>query len=268
MVRNSLDHGVETPQARAASGKPHCATIKLIARQEGDQVVIEVADDGRGIDPEVIKHKAYERGLLDEARLASISDDEAVMLVFAAGFSTAETVSDVSGRGVGMDVVRNAVEKAGGRISMTSVKGKGTTVRLNLPLSLAVSRVMTVALNDRLFGVPMDLIHGTVKVARADIVRIKSAEAFVLRDRVVPLIHLARLLDLMDETPEADTVAVLIVRIDGQTIGLGVSGFGEGMEVILKPLSGLLADTAGFAGTALLGDGRVLLVLDLKELIR
>jgi two-component system chemotaxis sensor kinase CheA len=269
MVRNSLDHGIEKPSERAACGKPTTATVKLVARHERDQVVIEVIDDGRGIDPEVIKRKAYERGLLDEARLASIDDDEAKMLVFAAGFSTAETVSDVSGRGVGMDVVRNAVEKSGGRIAMTSAKGVGTTVRLNLPLSMAVSRVMTVALDDRLFGIPMDLIHGTVRVAQRDIVRIKGCEAFVLRDRVVPLVHLAQLLELPRAAPDAEAeIAVLVVRVGGQTIGLGISAFGEGMEVILKPLEGMLAKIAGYAGTALLGDGRVLLVLDLKELIQ
>ena len=268
MVRNSLDHGVETPAERAACGKPGVATVKLRARHEGDQVVLEVDDDGRGIDPVVIKRKAYERGLLDEARLAAITDQEATMLVFAAGFSTADVISDVSGRGVGMDVVRNAVDKAGGRISMTSTKGVGTTVRLDLPLSMAVSRVMTVALDDRLFGIPMDLIHGTVKVPRQDIVRIKGKEAFVLRDRVVPLLRLADLLEVDTAESPAEEIAVLVVRIDGQTIGIGISAFGEGMEVILKPLEGMLAKIVGYAGTALLGDGKVLLVLDLKELIQ
>jgi two-component system chemotaxis sensor kinase CheA len=267
MVRNSLDHGVEAPEARAARGKPPVATVKLLARRDGDQVVIEVVDDGRGIDPDIIKRKAYERGLLDEARLAGISDDEATMLVFAAGFSTAETISDVSGRGVGMDVVRNAVEKSGGRIAMSSVKGSGTTVRIDLPLSMAVSRVMTVALGKNWFGVPMDLIQGIVKIPRGDIVRIKGCEALVLRDRVVPLLRLARLLDLAEEATAPDDIAILVVRVNGQTLGLGVSAFGEGMEVILKPLEGMLAKIVGYAGTALLGDGRVLLVLDLKELI-
>lgn len=268
MVRNSLDHGVETPADRVASGKPAAATVKLLARHDGDQVVIEIIDDGRGIDPEVIKRKAYEKGLLDEARLASITDDEATMLVFAAGFSTAVTVSDVSGRGVGMDVVRNVVEKAGGRIAMTSTKGKGTTVRLDLPLSMAVSRVMTVSLGDRLFGIPMDLIHGTVKVPSGEVVSIKGHDAFLLRDRVVPLVRLAQLLGLPDEPAAAEEIAVLVVRLGGQTIGLGISAFGDGMEVILKPLEGMLAKIPGYSGTALLGDGRVLLVLDLKELIQ
>jgi len=267
MVRNSLDHGVETPEDRVACGKPATATVKLLARHDSDQVVIEIIDDGRGIDPELMKRKAYERGLLDEDRLASIGDDEARMLVFAAGFSTAEAISDVSGRGVGMDVVRNVVEKAGGRIALSSEKGVGTTVRLNLPLSMAVSRVMTVTLHDRLFGIPMDLIHETVRVPRADILRIKASEAFVLRQGVVPLLRLARLLQVPEDSDAIEEVAVLVVRVRGQTIGLGISAFGEGMEVILKPLEGMLAKIDGYAGTALLGDGRVLLVLDLKELI-
>jgi two-component system chemotaxis sensor kinase CheA len=267
MVRNSLDHGIEPPDKRVAVGKPAAAAIRLSACHEGDQVVIQISDDGRGIDPEVIKRKAYERGLLDEARLDTITDDEATMLVFAAGFSTAETISDVSGRGVGMDAVRSAVEKAGGRIALSSTKGAGTNVRLNLPLSMAVSRVMTVALDERLFGVPMDLIHETVKIPRRDVVRIKHNEAFVLRDRVIPLLHLAHLLDLPDRSVDSEEVAILVVRVAGQTIGLGITAFGEGMEVILKPLEGMLAKIAGYSGTALLGDGRVLLVLDLKELI-
>jgi two-component system chemotaxis sensor kinase CheA len=267
MVRNSLDHGVERPDARRAAGKPEAATIRLAAQQDADQVVIEVTDDGRGIDPAVIKQKAYERGLLDEARLASISDEDATMLVFAAGFSTAEQISDLSGRGVGMDVVRDAVEKAGGRIAMNSRKGAGTTVRLYLPLSMAVSRVMTVTLDDRLFGIPMELIRETVKVPRHEIVRIKTSEAFVLRDQVIPLVHLAHLLQVPDQAAAAEEIAVLVVRVGGQQIGLGISAFGEGMEVILKPLEGLLARIVGYAGTALLGDGRVLLVLDLKELL-
>jgi two-component system chemotaxis sensor kinase CheA len=273
MVRNSLDHGVELPEERTARGKSATATVTLRAQHDSDQVVIEIVDDGRGIDPDLVKRRAYERGMISEERLATIDDDDARMLVFGAGFSTAETVSDLSGRGVGMDVVRNAVEKAGGRIALTSAKGAGTTVSLHLPLSMAVSRVMTVSLGSRIFGIPMDLIHETVRIPRRRVVRIKSHETFVLRDRVVPLLRLARLLDLPEaDAPDEDAsghdeVAVLVVRVSGQTIGLAVSAFGEGMEVILKPLDGMLAKIGGYVGTALLGDGRVLLVLDLKELI-
>jgi two-component system chemotaxis sensor kinase CheA len=268
MVRNSLDHGIETPEERTACGKSVTGTVKLLARHDSDQVVIEIADDGRGIDPDLVKRRAYERGLLGEDRLATINDDEAKMLVFAAGFSTAREISDLSGRGVGMDVVRTAVEQAGGRIALTSAKGSGTTVRLNLPLSMAVSRIMTITLDDRLFGIPMDLILETVKLRKRDVLRIKTSEAFVLREHVVPLLRLAHLLHLPDTIAAEADICVLVVRVGGQTIGLAISAFGEGMEVILKPLEGMLAKIVGYAGTALLGDGRVLLVLDLKELIR
>jgi two-component system chemotaxis sensor kinase CheA len=267
MVRNSLDHGIEPPAEREARGKPRTATLTLAARQDGDQAVVEIIDDGRGIDPEAIKRKAYARGLIDEARLHAMTDQEAAMLIFAAGFSTAERVSDVSGRGVGMDVVRAAVEKAGGAIALSSALHRGTTLRLSLPLSMAVTRVMTVRLGDRLFGIPMDAVLETVKLPRRAITRIKSAEAFVLRESIVPLRHLNRLLELPEAEDQPDEVAVLVVRVAGQLAGLGISAFGEVMEVILKPLDGALSHITGYCGTCLLGDGKVLLVLDLKGLM-
>jgi two-component system chemotaxis sensor kinase CheA len=267
MVRNSLDHGIEPPAEREACGKPRTATLTLAARQDGDQAVVEIIDDGRGIDPEAIKRKAYARGLIDETRLNSITDQDAAMLIFAVGFSTAEQVSDVSGRGVGMDVVRAAVEKAGGAISLSSAVHCGTTLRLSLPLSMAVTRVMTVRLGERLFGIPMDAVLETVKLPREKITRIKSAEAFVLREAIVPLRHLTRLLELPENEDQAGEVAVLVVRVAGQLVGLGISAFGEVMEVILKPLDGALSRITGYCGTCLLGDGKVLLVLDLKGLI-
>jgi two-component system chemotaxis sensor kinase CheA len=189
------------------------------------------------------------------------------MLVFAAGFSTAATVSDVSGRGVGMDVVREAVEKAGGKITLASALGQGTTLRLTLPLSMAVTRVMTVVQDRWLFGIPMDIVLETVKLARSDVTRIKSAEAFLLRDRIVPLRHLATLLELPQSSAPPEEIPVLVVRAAGKVFGLGVSAFGEVMEVILKPMDGTLSRLTGYSGTCLLGDGKVMLVLDLKALI-
>ena len=267
MVRNSIDHGIELPAERRACGKPEVATLQLLARQDGDHVVIEILDDGRGINPVVIKQKAYERGLIDEHRLAVIDDHDAQMLVFAAGFSTAATISDVSGRGVGMDVVREAVETAGGTIALASTLGQGTTLSLTLPLSMAVTRVMTVVQDGRLFGIPMDLVLETVKLPRADITRIKTAEAFLLRDRIVPLRHLATLLDLAPVTAPPDELSVLVARAAGQIFGLEVSAFGEVMEVILRPMDGILSRIAGYSGNCLLGDGKVMLVLDLKALM-
>jgi two-component system chemotaxis sensor kinase CheA len=206
-------------------------------------------------------------GLIDEAKLNAMTDEDAANLIFAAGFSTAESISDVSGRGVGMDVVRAAVEQAGGDITLSSVKHRGTTLRLSLPLSMAVTQVMTVRLGDRLFGIPMDLVLETVKLPRDDITRIKTTEAFLLRDQIVPLRHLHRLLELEAPDPSPPVIAVLVVRVAGQLVGLGISAFGEVMEVILKPMDGLLSRITGYSGTCLLGDGKVLLVLDLKGLI-
>lgn len=266
MVRNALDHGIEPPAERLAAGKPASGTIRLEARQDNDRVVIEVADDGRGIDPARVRAKALEKGLIDDARAAAMADEDVLMLVFAAGFSTAAQVSDLSGRGVGMDVVRTAVEKAGGHVGIASRVGAGTTVTLTLPLSMAITRVMTLECDGRLFGVPMDAVVETVRIAADDIHRIRDQEAFVLRNAIMPLVRLRRLLTLPEGGDEAEP-AVLVVRSGGERMGLVVDDFREGMEVIVKPLEGVLANLPGYQGTALLGDGSVLLVLDLRELL-
>jgi two-component system chemotaxis sensor kinase CheA len=269
IVRNAIDHGVELPEDRDDIGKPTRGTVLLRAFQESDQVVIEVVDDGRGIDPEIIKRSALSKGIIDEERAARLTDQEAVNLVFTPGFSTVEQVSDLSGRGVGMDVVVNGVQKAGGSVAVTSVKDRGTTVRLSLPLSMAVTRVMVVeACGGMLFGIPMDEIAATVRVHRNDIRHLKQSDVFVLRDAVVPLVRLDGLLKMdrpvgFGDGNEED--AVLVVRSAGSLVGLVVDQFHEGMDIILKPFSGILASIQGYSGSALLGDGRVLLVLDLKE---
>ncbi|SEH25590.1 chemotaxis protein CheA [Magnetospirillum fulvum] len=271
IIRNALDHGIETPDEREAQGKPVEARVLLKAFQEGDQVVIEVSDDGRGIDPVKIRAAAVAKGVIDAERAAGLTDQDAVNLVFLPGFSTAGQVSDLSGRGVGMDVVVSTVEKANGSVSLSSVKGEGTTVRLSLPLSMAVTRVMMVeAGGGMLFGIPMDHIAETVRIPRDSIRHIKQSEAFVLRDTIVPLLRLDTLLGLernvwFGDPTEED--AVLVVRIGNTLTGLVVDHFREGMDIILKPFDGILAGLPNYSGTALLGDGRVLLVLNLKELL-
>jgi len=266
MVRNSLDHGIESPEERRQAGKPEHGTIRLLALQGNDNVIIRIVDDGRGIDAAVVRRKAVDKGLLDQERAAALTDEEAIQLVFAPGFSTAAAVSELSGRGVGMDVVRNAVEKAGGRVCLSSRAGHGTQVELTLPLSMSVTRIMTIAFGDRLFGVPMALVVETVRVPRTAVHRVRNREMFVLRDSVVPVVRLARLLDLPDET-DVEEAAMLVVRLNGQRVGIVVGAFGEGMEVIVKPMEGVLAGLRGFSGTTLLGDGRVLLILDVRELV-
>jgi two-component system chemotaxis sensor kinase CheA len=267
LVRNSIDHGIELPADRVDANKPETATILLKAYQEGDQVVIEVSDDGRGIDPAVIRQKAIEKGLITEEQAAVLSDQDAINLVFLPGFSTVKKISDLSGRGVGMDVVRNAVEKVHGEVTISSRKGEGTTVRLSLPLSMAVSRVMMVEAADGLFGIPMDAIAETVRVRREDIRIIKHAEAIVLRNAIVPLIRLDHLLSIDGAREPAEEEAIVVARVGNRSVGLVIDRFREGIDVILKPLDGVLAGMRGFSGSALLGDGRILLVLNLKELL-
>jgi two-component system chemotaxis sensor kinase CheA len=269
IVRNSLDHGIETPEIRRALGKPAAGTLVISATQESDRVIIEIRDDGKGIDPEVIKRKAYEKGIIDEERLERITDQEAVNLVFAAGFSTAEVVSDLSGRGVGMDVVRTAVEKVNGTITLESEKGKGTRICLSLPLSMAVSNVMIVESNNQIFGVPMESVAETVRIPRSAIHTIKKSKTTVLRGRIVPLTPLNSLLGLNipPKVNEEDEFAVLIVNLGGEAVGIMVDDFRETVDIILKPMTGVLAGLAAYSGSALLGDGSVLMVLDIKEIL-
>lgn len=268
LVRNSLDHGLETPAARQAAGKPGEGVIRLAASQESDRVVITIQDDGKGIDPGVIRRKAAEKGLLEPAAVAALSDHEAIQLIFAPGFSTAEQVSDLSGRGVGMDAVKSAVAAMGGSVILESVAGQGTTVRLELPMTMAVNRVMLVEQNGVHYGIPLEQVVETVRISRGEVHPMGDGEAVVLRDKVLPLLHLARLLQL-DHPPEArGEMAVLVVRPSGMAeLALVVESLDKGLDVVLKPLDGILAGIPGYGGAALLGNGKVLLVLNLKELL-
>jgi two-component system, chemotaxis family, sensor kinase CheA len=269
IVRNSLDHGIESPELRLAAGKPAAGTLTIRASQEADRVFIEIRDDGKGIDPEIIKRKAYEKGVIDEDLLERITDQEAVNLVFAAGFSTAETISDLSGRGVGMDVVRTAIERVNGTVQLESEKGKGTRIRISLPLSMAVTNVMIVESNSQIFGVPMEAVVETVRVPRSAIRTIKKSMAAVLRGRIVPLKSLNVLLGLPapQKANEEDELAVLVVSLGNESVGILVDDFHETVDIILKPMAGVLSGLAAYSGSALLGDGSVLMVLNMKEVV-
>ncbi|MDY7090159.1 MAG: chemotaxis protein CheA [Actinomycetota bacterium] len=267
LVRNSLDHGIETPAEREAANKPPAARITLTAVADGDAVIVEIADDGRGIDPDRIKRKAYEKGLISEDELESLTESDAVDLIFRPGFSTADQVSDLSGRGVGMDAVRASVEKLGGTVSMRSQFGRGTSTRLRLPLSMAVTQVMVVSVAGQRFGIPVDLVVETVRVPGAELGRVLHSDVVVLRGEVVPVIDLARALDMPWTPDPAADRAILIASLHGQRVGLLVEQFHREVDVILKPMEGLLAYAGEFSGTALLGDGLVLLVLNMKEVL-
>lgn len=269
LIRNSLDHGIEFPEERSAKGKPEIATITLRAKQEADRVVIQVEDDGRGIDPEKLKQKAYERGLIREEELEKLKDEEAINLIFLPGFSTKETSSELSGRGVGMDVVKAMVDRFNGEVSLTSEKDKGTTVTLSLPLSMAVSHVMLVETAKRKYGVPMDAIIETVRIKKEDIHVFKGRMTASLRGRVIPIFLLNDLLELGEPpvTNEDNEYAIAVLNIKNEIAGIVVDRFLGTADIILKPLPGFMAGIKVFSGTAIMGDGSVLLVINPKELI-
>jgi two-component system chemotaxis sensor kinase CheA len=268
ILRNSLDHGIETPEERLQRGKNPRGRICIRASQEGDRARIQIEDDGRGMDPQILKRKAYEKKLISEETLESLDDEKAMQLVFLPGFSTSETVTDVSGRGVGMDVVRRSLERIGGTVALSSRPGVGTCITLLLPLSMAVSRVLGIELNGQPFGIPLEDVLETVRVPSRHIHHIRDRKAMVLRGQVIPLYSAAALLDLnATATDEQDEMLVLVARCASSTVGLIVDGLTQAMEVIVKPLDGPLAQLSGYVGAALLGDGTVLPVLNLKELL-
>ena len=266
LIRNSCDHGIEMSDIRAAAGKPVEGEIILRAVHLDDRVVIEVKDDGGGLDPEKLKRKAYAKGLLDEEHLNTMSDKDALQLIFAPGFSTAEAITEVSGRGVGMDAVRAMVLRVGGNITLDSKVGEGTTIQLTLPLSMAVTQVMMVEVDGERFGVPVDMITATARVKRAELKKIRQHDMVVLRDQLIPICRLASALNISQGHVERDDIALLVVKVKGESLALEVDRFYASIDIILKPLEGILSGFDHYTGTALLGDGHVLLVLNLRRL--
>lgn len=265
VLRNAVDHGIEQPDQRAAAGKPAMGTIILRAGRDADTVRIEVADDGGGIDVDRVRAVARARGVAADEALTAMTDAEAIDLVLAPGFSTAAAVTDLSGRGVGMDSVKTAIERLGGRLTLESQRGAGTTVGLILPFSLMMTRIMTVEVAGQAFGLPLDGVLETTIIDRDRIAPIGAGRAFVLRNRTVPLIDLAGTLGIArDDT--GSQAKIVIVQAAGQIGGLEVDRLGERMNVMLTPMDGMLGGMKGVAGTTLLGDGRVLIVLDAEEL--
>lgn len=265
LVRNAIDHGIETPAGRAAAGKPARSVLRLRALAAGDEAVIELIDDGRGVDPEAVRRTAAARGLLTEVAAASLSDASAIDLLFAPGFSTARRVTEVSGRGVGLDAVREVIGRLGGRVTLESTVGRGTTARIAVPLRAVLTKVAVACVGGERFGVPVSDIREVVRVRADEVTPIRSGRAFVHREQVVPLLHLADLLGLAS-TPAAIETAVLVGDGTDQ-VAVAVETLGEQVEAPLRPMSGLLAGLPGVQGSIVEGDGRVLMVIDLPELV-
>ncbi len=267
LVRNAIDHGVESPSERTAAGKAPAAQLRIKAERHTDQVLIEVSDDGAGIDLARVRKVAVARGLITEEQIVALTEAEALDLVFAPGFSTAAAVTEVSGRGVGMDAVRRAVERVGGHVSIASEAGRGTAVTLSLPFSVMMTHVMTVEAGGQMFGLPLEAIIETTRVPQAAISKVGAAPVVVLRNRALPVIDLASVLGAEPVTAD-DEATLVLATANGECGAFRVDRIVERLDLILKPLEGLLAGTPGIMGTTLLGDGRVLLVLDIAEMLQ
>ena len=264
LVRNALDHGIEPPEERIAKGKPEVGTVRLFAYHEGDHIIVGIQDDGRGIDPEKVKKKALEKGLITPEQAAQMSDKEAYELIFMPGFSTAEKVSDVSGRGVGMDVVASTIHSLRGSIEIESELGKGTTIILKLPLTVAIIRTLMIGVNGQVYAVPL---HSVIEVVRYDETLVKDVgkfKSFMLREEVLPLFSLNELLELPDKDQKH---FVVIVKVGERYIAVSIENLLGEEEIVIKSLGELLADIPGIAGATIAGDGRVVLILDLNSLL-
>lgn len=266
LARNALDHGIEPPSERASAGKGATGKLILSARSSGQQIIVTLADDGRGIDPATMRRLAAERRLLPESAAAALSDDEAIQMVFAPGFSTASQVTELSGRGVGMDAVKGAVERMGGRTLLSSRVGEGTSVSIHLPAGAALTSVLTITVAGERYAVPIEVIEQTVRVPAEAVLPVGTGRAFVLRERTVPLLDLSDLLGLAAEPAGGDR-KVLVVESLGGPVGVAVDEFSDRSEIILRPVTGLLSTIPVVSGTTLMGDGSVLFILNLPELI-
>ena len=268
VLRNALDHGIENQATRASLGKPPTGALTIRAARRADQVLIEISDDGGGIDVARVREVATRRGVIADDVLRTMTDEEVVDLIFAPGFSTAATVTELSGRGVGMDAVRTAVERVGGRVTLESRKAQGTTVRFSLPFSVMMTRVMTVEAGGQMFGIPLDAVVETVRVPSRNINQVGAAQAIVLRNRTLPVVELGSVLGAVAAPAAESDATIIVASFAGQLVAVRVDRIGERLEVILKPLEGLLNGIPGITGTTVLGDGRVLLVLDIGELLQ
>ncbi len=264
LVRNSIDHGIETPDVRVAAGKPETGTIKLAAFQEGDRIIVSIEDDGKGIDPEVIKNKAIEKGLIKPDQAENMSDKEIFELIFLPGFSTAEQISDVSGRGVGMDVVASTIHSLRGTIEIDSEKGQGTKITMKLPLTVAIIRTLMVGSNDRVFAIPIFSVAEIIQYNPEDIKDVGHYKSLMLRDKVYLLFNLNELFDLEQES---ENKFVIIINVGEKNIAIAVNELYGEEEIVIKPLGKLLSDVHGIAGATITGDGKVVLILDINSLI-
>jgi two-component system, chemotaxis family, sensor kinase CheA len=269
LVRNAVDHGIESPEEREAAGKPRVGHVVLSAEQEGDHILLTISDDGKGMDPDALRAKAVEKGLMDEDAAERMSDQDAFNVIFMAGFSTKTEISDVSGRGVGMDVVKTRIAQLNGTIEIDSAKGKGSTLRIKVPLTLAILPTLMVVLGEQRFALPLANVSEIFDLDLSRTNRVDDQEVVMVRNQALPLYYLRRW--LAPNAPpmnKKDTQHVVVVFVGNRRIGLVVDSLIGQEEVVIKPLGATLHGLPGFAGATITGDGGIALILDVPGLLR
>ncbi len=273
ILRNAVDHGIESPEERRRAGKPSTGTIKLVATRVGDRVAIMVEDDGKGIDLEKIRARAIERGIVSRAEAEAMSEEDLIELLGTPGLSTSENVTDVSGRGVGLDVVRRQVESVGGQLKIETKKGQGTRMTITIPLSLAIIGGLVVNVGEERYILPLSSITTTVQVDSREIKMIHGKPVITLRDQVVPVISVADILGMSNgrnvimNADGGEKYTVVVIDKGGKPYGLIVDSFDRKQEIVIKHLDGLSMSSSAFSNATILPDGRVALILDPTLLI-
>ena len=267
LLRNAIDHGIESKEERVAKGKQPIGTVKLDAHHEGNNVVIEVSDDGRGLDREKILKRAIERGLIDEASATTLTDEKIFSFIFEPGFSTAEEVSDVSGRGVGMDVVKSTIEALNGSVQIESVKDRGTKVIIKLPLTLAIIQALLVTIGDFIYAIPLVNVEETLSIKKEEIKIVEKKPVIYIRGEIIPLTNLKELFQLPHTESDEDALNIVIVHSGTRKYGLMVDELLGQDDIVIKSLGKLLKGIKEFSGGAILGDGSIALILDIPNIV-
>lgn len=268
LVRNSVDHGVEMPDERENNNKPRKGTVILAAEQEGDHILLSITDDGKGMDPDVLRRKAVEKGMMDEVSANQLDDKSAFELIMSAGFSTAETISDISGRGVGMDVVKNMITKLNGSIDIHSVLGKGTQINIRVPLTLAILPTLMVSFKEDSYAIPLTSVQEIFDYDSDQTNKIDGQSMVRLREKSIPLFFLSEWLSPEDPKENFDGDKVIIVSIGNQRAGFVVDQVNGQEEVVIKPLGVMMKHIEGYAGATITGNGNIALILDLPGVIQ
>ncbi|TLD85035.1 hybrid sensor histidine kinase/response regulator [Helicobacter sp. MIT 11-5569] len=268
LIRNACDHGVESKEDRAAAGKPEQGTVELKAYNEGNHIVVEIKDDGKGMDPDVLRSKAVEKGIISEREADSMTDKEAYGLIFKAGFSTAKVVTNVSGRGVGMDVVKTNIEKLNGIIDVDSTHGEGTTLKLKIPLTLAIIQSLLVGVQEEFYAIPLASVIETVRISQDEIYTVENKSVLRLRNEVLPLVRLADIFGVNAVFDNSEQAYVVVIGLAENKIGVIVDFLIGQEEVVIKSLGSYLKGTEGIAGATIRGDGRVTLIVDIAAMMQ